>query len=110
MSNLKKILVKLKKEVATDKGRNELSDKLIWGICDYTDTHVISINEIIKLKSLFSTWKHYSGSKSFPIEGSSRSYTANKNNAFDPKVHYCKLRLGLLDHCISELDKQNTTN
>lgn len=63
------------------------------------------------LEKVIATWPKTTGSIIFPVPGTNgKSYIAcfvdsrrGKENMWDPKTEYGRLRLALLDHCINQL-------
>lgn len=91
------------------------------GLC-FAVAHVLGIDIEVDeseyddlLLGSMSTWPKSSGSINFPVPGTNgKGYVANyidfrrsKENMWDPKTEYGRLRLELLDHCITQL--QNPT-
>ena len=59
------------------------------------------------LYELFVTWEHYSGDLDYPIPGGKGMFcNCNNEDMWNPEHPYGFLRLQLLDHCISDLEKK----
>jgi hypothetical protein len=71
------------------------------GICN----NVRVKNSELILGSLFKSWKHYSGSLDYPVEGSARKY--GRYQKWSATTKYGRLRWQLLNHCIRELEYKN---
>lgn len=87
---------------------HEADKEDIFGICDYVESESVLITDEYveaKLRDLFRSWPHYSGSIVFPIPGGGDAYEEAYHNgkSWDRDTEYGALRWNLLEHCIKEL-------
>lgn len=70
------------------------------------------------LSDVMETWPKWSGSRTFPIPGTGGKskistyvdFAITRGNMWDPETEYGRLRLELLDHCITYLQSETVTN
>ena len=83
------------------------------GICSNVNRalYKLDLHEVCpssELRTLFETWPKYSGDVDYPVPSPSKDWSAAKQYGMVADMwagEYGELRLELLNHCISELEK-----